>query len=35
MKPVFSVEELHASIVTAMENAAVGTRRRDRLVASA
>jgi len=35
MKPVFNVEELHASIVTAMENAAVGTRRRERLAASA
>jgi len=27
MKPLFAVEELHESIVTALENAVVGTRR--------
>ena len=34
MKPVFTTEELHQAIVTALENAAVGTRRR-RLAVSA
>ena len=35
MKPIFQVQELHAAILTAMENAAAGTRCGGRLAASA
>ena len=34
MKPLFASEELHAAIVTAMENAAAGTRPARRAVAA-